>query len=78
MNNKNVICRPCKEENNWEIQQPNGVVSKTHYYSKNACVKAGEKMAEEYACELVVTDEKCNTNKANKNTNQFNRNNDIY
>ncbi len=80
MNNNKVICRPCKEENNWEIQEPNGKVSKTHYYSKQACVTAGKKMAEEYACELVVTDEKENmhTNNKTNTTNKFNRNNDIY
>ncbi len=77
MKNKNVTCRPCKEQNNWEIKQPNGQVSKTHYYSKQACVAAGRKMAEEYSCELIVNDEVQTT--TNKNTtNKFNRNNDIY
>ncbi len=74
MNNKNVVCRPCKEQNNWEIKQPNGQVSKTHYYSKQACVNAGRKMAEEFGCELIVNDNKT----TNNNTNNFNRNNDIY
>lgn len=93
MKNQNVTCRPCKEQNNWEIKQPNGQVSKTHYYSKQACVEAGRKMAEEFACELIVNDqnESSNMNKNNNNStnennnmnknttmNKTNRHNDIY
>ena len=54
MNKKNVICRPCKEQNNWEIEEPNGKVSKTHYNTRAACVKAGKSMSQEFGCELVV------------------------
>lgn len=81
MNNKNVTCRPCKEENNWEIKEPNGQVSNTHYATKQSCVAAGRKMAEEFGCELIVDDVNTTANKTtnmpNKNNN-FNRNNDIY
>lgn len=55
MKNK-VTCRPCKEQNNWEIEDANGVVLKKHYQTKDACVNAGEKLAEECGCELCVED----------------------
>ncbi len=79
MNNQTVICRPCKEQNNWEIKQPNGQVSKTHYNTKAACVNAGRKMAEEFACELIVNEENHTANKNAMNTTaNKNRNRDIY
>ncbi len=51
-----VVCRPCKEQDNWEIQTPNGKVQSKHYSTKQECMKAARKMAEEYACDLVVED----------------------
>lgn len=54
---KKVTCRPCKEQGNWEIQNPNGEVLKHHYQSKEDCVCAGKKLAEECGCELCVCDE---------------------
>ncbi len=54
---KKITCRPCKEENNWEIEDQNGHVLNQHYESKTACVEAGKKLAEECGCELCV----CNT-----------------
>ena len=53
-NKKNVVCRPCKEENNWEIVDPNGHVYSKHYQNKSDCVKQARKYAEEFGCELVV------------------------
>ena len=44
---KKITCRPCKEENNWEIEDQNGHVLNQHYESKTACVEAGKKLAEE-------------------------------
>jgi hypothetical protein len=55
-NNKKVVCRPCKEENNWEIQAPDGHVYQKHYQTKAECVKQARKYAQEFACELVVED----------------------
>lgn len=49
-----VVCRPCKEENNWEIMEPNGQVQAKHYQSKSECVKQARKYAEEFGYELVV------------------------
>lgn len=54
MNENKVICRPCKEQNNWEIQMPSGQVNSKHYQTKNECVNEGKKLAEEYGCDLVV------------------------
>lgn len=55
MNRKEkVVCRPCKEQNNWEIMDPNGHVYSKHYQTKAECVKQGRKYAEEFGCELVV------------------------
>ena len=56
--NKKVVCRPCKEENNWEIQAPDGHVYSKHYQTKAECVKQARKYAQEFACELVVEDKK--------------------
>lgn len=53
MKNK-ITCRPCKEQNNWEIEDQNGQVLTQHYRTKQSCVKAGMALAEEYCCELRV------------------------
>lgn len=49
-----VICRPCKEENNWEIVDPNGDVMKQHYSTRREAVSAARKVAGEYSAELSV------------------------
>ena len=55
MNNKNkVVCRPCKENNTWEIMEPSGHVQTKHYQNKSECVRRGRQVAEEFGCELVV------------------------
>ena len=55
MNRKEkVVCRPCKEQNNWEIMDPNGHVYSKQNQTKAECVKQGRKYAEEFGCELVV------------------------
>lgn len=58
MKNNKITCRPCKEQNNWEIEDQNGKVLNKHYATKQACVAAGQKMATEAGCELFVNDEK--------------------
>lgn len=55
MKNK-VTCRPCKEQNNWEIEDENGNVLNKHYQTKAECVQAGKKMANECGAELCVED----------------------
>ena len=51
---KTITCRPCKEQNNWEIKDQNGQVLNQHYATKEACVSAGRKLATECGCELNV------------------------
>ncbi len=53
MKNK-ITCRPCKEQKNWEIENQYGEVLNQHYSSKQECVRAGEKLANECGCELCV------------------------
>ena len=53
MKNK-ITCRPCKEQNNWEIEDQTGKVLDKHYSTRKECVTAGNKMAEECGCELYV------------------------
>ena len=31
---KTITCRPCKEQNNWEIKDQNGNVLNEHYETK--------------------------------------------
>ena len=64
--NEQVICRPCKEQDNWELQDPNGNVQTKHYKTKAECMKAGRKMAEEYSCDLVIEDLKDAYDKINE------------
>lgn len=57
---KVITCRPCKEQNNWEIENQYGVVLNKHYTTKEACVKAGEELAKTNNCTLNVCDQpKC-------------------
>ena len=60
-----VVCRPCKEENNWEIMEPNGYVQAKHYQSKSEAVKKAREYAQEFGYELVV-EEKQTKNQTNK------------
>ena len=53
---KTITCRPCKEQNNWEIENQYGVVEQKHYSTKEECVKAGRKIAAECGAELDVCD----------------------
>lgn len=62
-NKTKVICRPCKEENNWEIVAPNGRVLEKHYDSKSACVNAARTYAQEHGSELFVMDSEQNRSK---------------
>lgn len=59
-NQKKVVCRPCKEENNWEIMEPNGQVQSKHYQTKSECVRKARQVAEEFGCELVVENKENN------------------
>ncbi len=64
--NKKVTARPCKEQpGTWEIEQPNGQVNKTHYNSKEECVKKAREMAFEMGAELNILNNNPNNNKAN-------------
>lgn len=56
---KKITCRPCKEQNNWEIENQYGEVLKKHYNTKEECIKAGQKLANECGCELDI----CNKSK---------------
>ena len=60
-----VVCRPCKEENNWEIMEPNGHVQAKHYQNKTEAVKKAREYAQEFGYELVVEEKQTNyqTNK---------------
>lgn len=75
MKQEKVVCRPCKEENNWEIQGPDGQVKKRHYQTRQECVQAGDKMATEYGCDLTVEGQNQSQNQSSfqsmkKNTQQ--------
>ncbi|MDE6584098.1 MAG: DUF2188 domain-containing protein [Anaeroplasmataceae bacterium] len=52
-----ITCRPCKEQDNWEIEDQYGEVLEQHYSTKESCVKAGERLATECGCELCVCDD---------------------
>ncbi len=54
MEKRKVTCRPCKEQHNWEIESPEGEVLKEHYNTREECLKAGLKYAEECGCDLCV------------------------
>lgn len=51
---KTITCRPCKEQNNWEIENQYGVVLDKHYATKEACVKAGTELAQASNCTVKV------------------------
>jgi len=52
-----ITCRPCKEQNNWEIEDQYGEVLDQHYSTKESCVKAGERIATECGCELCICED---------------------
>ena len=54
---KTITCRPCKEQNNWEIENQYGTVLEKNYNTKSECVKAGQRMAAEFGAELIVSDD---------------------
>lgn len=51
---KTIICRPCKEQNNWEIENQYGVVLEKHYKTKEECIKAGNELANACNCNVKV------------------------
>ncbi len=51
---KKVICRPCKEENNWEVETPGGKVLPNHFSTKQEAVRVGKKYAMESGAELEI------------------------
>lgn len=61
---KKVTCRPCKEENNWEVETPGGKVLPNHFSTKAEAVRVGKKYAQEAGAELEVL------NKTQKNKKQ--------
>ena len=64
---KKVICRPCKEENNWEVETPGGKVLPNHFSTKQEAVRVGKKYAQEAGAELEVLNKTQNT-KSTKQT----------
>ena len=63
---KKVICRPCKEENNWEVETPGGKVLPNHFSTKQEAVRVGKKYAQEAGAELEVLNKTQNTNQTKK------------
>ena len=61
---KKVTCRPCKEENNWEVETPGGKVLPNHFSTKQEAVRVGRKYAQEAGAELEVL------NKTQQNNNK--------
>ena len=55
---KKVTCRPCKEENNWEVETPGGKVLPNHFSTKAEAVRVGRKSAQEAGAELEVLNKK--------------------
>ena len=39
--NKSLVCRPCAEQNNWEIQMLNGEVNPKHFPTQKECEQEG-------------------------------------
>ncbi len=65
---KKVTCRPCKEENNWEIETPGGKVLPNHFDTKKEAVKAAKKYAMEAGAELEVLNKTNRSQKQSKNS----------
>lgn len=51
---KKVVCRPCQEENNWEVETPGGKVLPNHFSTKAEAVRVGKKYAMEAGAELEI------------------------
>lgn len=64
---KKVTCRPCKEENNWEIETPGGKVLPNHFSTKAEAVRVGKKYAMEAGAEFEVLNKTQTQNKQTKN-----------
>lgn len=67
---KKVVCRPCKEENNWEIETPGGKVLPNHFDTKAEAVRVGKKYAMEAGAELEVLNKTASTNNNKKASKQ--------
>lgn len=63
---KKVTCRPCKEENNWEVETPNGKVLPNHFQTKKEAVAVGRKYAMEAGAELEILNKNMTMNASNK------------
>lgn len=63
---KKVTCRPCKEENNWEIETPGGKVLPNHFSTKAEAVRVGKKYAMEAGAELEILNKTQSTSKSQK------------
>ena len=64
---KKVTCRPCKEENNWEIETPGGKVLPNHFSTKKEAVQVGRKYAMEAGAEFEVLNKTQTQHKQTKN-----------
>ena len=49
--NKSLVCRPCAEQNNWEIQMLNGEVNPKHFPTQKECEQEAAKLCQEYCCD---------------------------
>ena len=67
---KKVTCRPCKEQNNWEVETPGGKVLPNHFATKAEAVRVGKQYAMEAGAELEVINKKQNTNSSKLQSNQ--------
>jgi len=59
---KKVTCRPCKEQNNWEVETPGGKVLPNHFATKAEAVRVGKQYAMEAGAELEVVNKKQSSN----------------
>lgn len=65
---KKVTCRPCKEQNNWEIETPGGKVLPNHFDTKAEAVRVGKKYAMEAGAELEILNKTSTQSKTQKQT----------
>ena len=61
--NRQFTCRPCKEQSNWEIENPEGEVMERHYPTRQQCLEAALRYAEEYGCDLHICNTGCKEHK---------------
>lgn len=64
---KKVTCRPCKEENNWEIETPGGKVLPNQFFTKAEAMRVGKKYAMEAGAEFEVLNKTQTQHKQTKN-----------